>query len=210
MPWKQVNVNEQRVAFVLRAREPQANISQLCLEFGISRDTGYRWLKRAATTATVMDLCESSRRPHHSPKQTGESVEQRVEQLRQETGWGAAKLQWLLAGEGVRLAVSTVHRILQRRQLIGRKDRHSSPPPLRFERPEPNQLWQMDGKGQYRLRNAWCYPLTVLDDHSRYAVGVYALPRWDSEQIWPCLEQTFERHGLPRLCCWITACPGGR
>jgi len=197
MPWKQVNVNEQRVAFVLQARERQANISQLCREFGISRDTGHRWLKRAAATHTVMELCESSRRPHHSPKHTGEAIEQRVEQLRQQTGWGAAKLQWLLAREGVRLAVSTVHRILQRRQLIGRKDHHSSAP-LRFERPEPNQLWQMDGKGQYRLRQGWCYPLTVLDDHSRYAVGVYALPHWETEQIWPCLEQTFERHGLPQ------------
>lgn len=197
MPWKQVNVNEQRMEFVLEGRQPGANISQLCRQYGVSRDTGHRWLKRAEECQTLMELCETSRRPHHSPCQTEANIEQRVEQLRRQTGWGAPKLQWLLGQEGVKLAVSTVHRILQRRQLIRGQDQHRAAP-KRFERSRPNELWQMDGKGQYRLQQGWCYPLTVLDDHSRYAVGVYALPRWTTEQIWPCLQQTFERCGLPQ------------
>jgi transposase InsO family protein len=196
VPWKQVNVNEQRIAFVLRARAAGANVSQLCREFGVSRDTGHRWLKRALETASVTELCESSRRPHHSPHPTEGRIEQRIVELRGQTGWGARKLQWLLAQEGVRVASSTVHRVIQRRGLIGRKDGHRAAS-QRFERAAPNQLWQMDGKGQYRLRDGWCYPLTVLDDHSRYALGVYALPSWKTELIWPCLVRTFERYGLP-------------
>ncbi len=46
MPWKVTNVLEQRISFVVRALHGQESMSALCREFGISRQTGYRWLKR--------------------------------------------------------------------------------------------------------------------------------------------------------------------
>ena len=57
----------------------------------------------------------------------------------------------LLQEEGTSLAVRTINHILKRQGLIGKKDSH--PPALsRFERALPNQLWQMDGKGEYRTQ----------------------------------------------------------
>ena len=67
----------------------------------------------------------------------------------------------------------------------------------RFERSTPNELWQMDGKGEFHASDGTCYPLSILDDHSRYAVGLYALPAFTAEQIYPCLVRTFERYGVP-------------
>ena len=46
---------------------------------------------------------------------------------------------------------------------------------MRFERVEPNDLWQMDFKGHFELGSgSRCHPLTVLDDHSRYAMVLQA------------------------------------
>src|SRR6202030_1887786 len=55
----------------------------------------------------------------------------------------------------------------------------------------------MDGKGEYRGGEATCYPLSILDDHSRYSVGLYGLRAFTAEQVYPCLVRTFERYGVP-------------
>ena len=46
MAWRTMAVRDQRVQFVVRAQQGQEKLSRLCAEFGISRPTGYVWLKR--------------------------------------------------------------------------------------------------------------------------------------------------------------------
>jgi transposase InsO family protein len=116
--------------------------------------------------------------------------------LRQETGWGAKKLRVLLAEEQVALPVRTIHRILERRALIG-EDRHG-PALERFERKTPNELWQMDSKGKYPLADGECHPLAILDDHSRFLVGLYALRSLTAELANEGLLNTFRRYGVPK------------
>ena len=94
------------------------------------------------------------------------------------------------------LTVRTINRILKRRGLVGKKD-SNAPAVERFERSTPNELWQMDGKGEYRASDGTCYPLSILDDHSRYAVGLYELPAFTAGRVYPCLVRTFERYGVP-------------
>lgn len=196
MPWKRVDVNEQRMKFVIRAVSGQEKIAMLCREFGISRPTGYLWRHRYQQSRSLTGLAERSRRPHRSPMRTAEWKEQRVVALREQSGWGAKKLRVILRDEeGVALPVRTIHRVLERRGMI--PEGVHGPAPTRFERGEPNQLWQMDSKGKYPLLQGECHPLSVLDDHSRYAVGLYALGKLTSERAHPCLAQTFRRYGVP-------------
>ena len=54
----------------------------------------------------------------------------------------------------------------------------------------------MDGKGPLKSLDGICQPLSILDDHSRYAVGLHAL-RVLRREIQACLQQTFEQAGLP-------------
>jgi transposase-like protein len=77
MPWEQVTVQQSRKEFVLLALQTQANISQLCERFGISRKTGYKWLARFAQNPdnALQDL---SRRPRGSPRKSMDCVEQSV------------------------------------------------------------------------------------------------------------------------------------
>jgi transposase InsO family protein len=196
MPWRRMDVQEQRMRFVVRAASGNEPMCALCSEFGISRPTGYRWLRRFEQTGNLTALAESSRRPQRSPAQTGAEQQERVVALRRKHGWGAKKLAVLLQEEGTPLKVVTINRILKRRGLVRKKESH--PPALqRFERGAPNELWQMDGKGEYRGGEATCYPLSILDDHSRYAVGLFGLRAFTAEQVYPCLVRSFEHYGLP-------------
>lgn len=196
MPWKRMAVHEQRMRFVIRAVSGKERMAALCREFGVSRPTGYVWRRRYEQAGSLAALAEQSRRPHHSPRRTAAGIEQRVVGLRAQTGWGAKKLHVLLREEeGRAVPVRTIHRILERHELV-RADVHG-PAPTRFERSAPNELWQMDSKGQYPLRAGVCHPLAILDDHSRYAVGLYALAALRCGQAQPCLVETFRRYGVP-------------
>jgi len=188
--------DEQRMQFVIRATSGNERLAVLCREFGISRPTGYLWRRRYQQSRTLTEMGEHTRRPHHIPRQTACWKEQRVVVLRKQTGWGAKKLRVLLEEEQIRLAVRTIHRVLERQGLVN--EMAHGPAPGRFERGEPNELWQMDTKARYPLPDGECHALSILDDHSRYAVGLYALPELTTEKAYPCLVETFRNYGLPQ------------
>ena len=197
MPWKRMSVDEQRLQFGVRAVSGKESMAALCQEFGIARPTGYLWRRRYQRSGSFTALRELSRRPHHSPRRTAAWKEQRVVALRQQTGWGAKKLHVLLRDEEqVAIPVRTIHRILERRGQVPEGEHAAAPG--RFERSAPNELWQMDSKGKYPLPQAAGHPLSILDDHRRYAVGLYALPDLTAEQAWPCLVETFRSYGVPQ------------
>jgi transposase InsO family protein len=197
MPWRTSSVMEQRWEFVKRAQPRREPLAQLCREFGISRPTGYLWLRRYEQARTLTALQCRSRRPQRSPLRTAVALEQRVVALRERTHWGARKLCVLLREqEQMELPARTIHRILQRHDLVIAPVPGAAPG--RFERSEPNQLWQMDSKAKYTVEDGECHPLVILDDCSRYLVGLHALPRLAIEVAVPCLLTTFRQYGVPQ------------
>jgi transposase InsO family protein len=133
----------------------------------------------------------------HTPGRTEAEIEARVVEHRQQRpDWGARKIQVLLKSEGVQLPVVTIHRILLRQGLVHDRDRHR-PAMQRFEREAPNQLWQMDYKGLPEELARKVMPLSILDDHSRYLVGLYPLPNTGAEPLLKYLETVLKRCGVP-------------
>jgi transposase InsO family protein len=197
MPWLETDVRDQRIRFVIAASHPSANMTATCRAFGISRKTGYKWLARQAAAGSMAALANRSRRPHQSPQRTSARRTARVVALREVYGWGGEKLVPLLAAEGVHLAARTVDRIIAREGLT-RCDVAPAAAPRRFEYAAPNDLWQMDAKGHYPIhRGRRCHPLSLLDDHSRFAVGLYALPTLHTSGVREALIDCFERYGVP-------------
>src|ERR1700746_3726212 len=110
MAWKTMDVQEQRVRFVVAAARKEKSLTALCREFEISRPTGYLWLKRYQE-AGVGGLAEKSRGPRRSPNQTPLALEQEVVKVRgRYPDWGARKLQVMLDREQVQLPPTTIHR----------------------------------------------------------------------------------------------------
>ncbi len=194
MSWRLVEVRDQRVEFVVRLSRGEC-MNSLCREFGITRPTGYLWQKRFGGRG-MAGMEESSRRPHASPRRTAYAIEARIVALRrQRPDWGARKLAVLLEREGVRLPVITVHRVLVRHRLVLDRERRRQATG-RFEREAPNQLWQMDFKGQ-KGASAAIGPLSVLDDHSRYLIALEQTGTTRVEAVRERLEGVFRGNGLP-------------
>jgi transposase InsO family protein len=174
------------------------NRRELCRRFGISAQTGYKWLSR--WSAGQRDLVDRSRCPHRSPARSEAAVEAAVLAARDaHPAWGARKLERWLERNGVTPpAASTVHAILQRNGRIVPPPGGPVRPFQRFEKEAPNQLWQMDFKGWIPLADGTqCHPLTMVDDHSRYALCVAACDNQQSLTVQGQLEHTFRRYGLP-------------
>ena len=209
-----MDVQEQRVRFVVLASRGEKPFSALCREFGIARPTGYEWVSRYAAEG-LAGVVERSRRPHCSPRQTARDTELAVVGLRQRyPDWGARKLQRILANGGLNLTVTTIHRIVQRHGLIV-APRISVPAVQRFERSQPNELWQMDFKGPLRAGQSQG-PLSVLDDHSRYLIALEPLESGRTEAVKSSLERAFEECGVPEAMLmdhgtpwWGVQSPGG-
>jgi transposase InsO family protein len=190
-----VQVDDQRVRFVVSASRREKTMRELCEEFEISRPTGYEWLRRYRAGG-MAGVVEKSRRPRHSPRQTAEEVEERIVHLReQRPDWGARKLQVLLARENIQVPVITVHRILLRRGLVRAQDQFRAAVE-RFERGTPNQLWQMDFKSPVGW-GAPVGPLSVLDDHSRYAIALQGTWCTKAEPVKQRLMEAFQSCGVP-------------
>ncbi len=197
MPWQEVSAMDQRREFVRFAMQEGVNRRELCRRFGISPDVGYKWLARSV--AGDKELADRSRRPHESPRRCDAFTEERVLAVRDDhPAWGARKIARCLARDGLKPpALSTVHEILCRHGRV-------HPPPggprawRRFEKEAPNLLWQMDFKGHVGLASgARCHPLTMIDDHSRYALCVNACANEQSRTVQDQLTATFRRYGMP-------------
>ena len=212
MPWREMSIMSGRQEFVSLAGTGGVSFSALCKRFGISRKTGYKWLARHRKGP---DLQDRSRRPHSSPEQTSASIEAQVLKARtQHPVWGGRKLAAWLKGHGVKEipSPSTITEILRRHGLIDPAASRAATPFIRFEREAPNDLWQMDFKGHVPMvRGGRCHPLSVLDDHSRFSIGLRACDNERDETVRGHLIEMFRLYGLPeRMLCdngspWGTA-----
>lgn len=198
MPWKEVDKVELRMLFVAGWELGQSSVSELCREFGVSRKTGYKWIKRFQDEGRS-GLSDHSRRPHAIHYATDEAVTARlVAKRRFYPEWGARKLCELLTTDGVEPPPErTANRILKREGLVPPR-KAAAGEPKRFERGAPNELWQMDHKqavhGSWSVRMV---PFAVLDDHSRYMLGLKSLPDKGLESTWGALWEVMGEFGLP-------------
>lgn len=207
MPWPEISIVQQRHEFVLRALEPNANISELAREYGISRKTAYKWVRRFRERG-ILGLEDLSRRPHNSPlKASGETVLEVIRLRQQYPTWGPKKLYAVLARvlcPEVLPSVRTIARILERAGEVKRRRRR---PPLQgrpTKAPEydvcaPGDLWTVDLKGWWNADDgARCEPLTVRDAFSRFLLCAKLMQKTSGEAVKTEFDSLFAAQGLPR------------
>ena len=212
MPWKEQTTMSQRKQLLEQAKAEGANISALCRALGISRKTAYKWLKREREQGAE-GLGDRSRRPHQSPSQTRTLVEAQVLSVRREHPvWGGRKIRRVLQNQGCESvpAASTITAILRRNGQMDPEEALKHQPFQRFEREQPNELWQMDFKGYFALvAGGYCHPLAVIDDHSRFLVGLKACSNQTYPTVKAQLTAIFEQYGLPERMLMDNGAPWG-
>jgi transposase InsO family protein len=199
LPWRKVSIVSLRREFVMLAVQEGANMRELCRRYGIQPRVGYKWLARYAAAGEA-GLVDRSRRPHASPDRTPAEVEAEVVRLRQQHPcWGGRKLRRRLLDLGMQVvpSASTITAILHRHGLIDAGESAKHKAFERFERAVPNELWQMDFKGHFATAAGRCHPLTMVDDHSRFALAVAACRDERAPTVQHVMTSVFRRYGLP-------------
>lgn len=211
MRWLEASVVSNRQEFVRLASCEGANVRELCRRYEVSPQTGYKWLRRFRSDPSA-PLVDASRRPHRSPAQTPLEIELAVLTARAaHPKWGGRKIRARLLHlgyEGVP-SPSTITAVLHRHGLIDPAESAKRPHWQRFEHAAPNALWQMDFKGHFALARGRCHPLTVLDDHSRFAIGLEACGDERGLTVRERLTAIFRRYGLPERMVMDNGAPWG-
>lgn len=194
-----------KIEFVERATREGANKSALCREFGISRQTGHKWLKRFARDG-YEGLQEESRRPKSAPLASAEEVVVEVVRARDRyPKWGPKKLRTVLTRTLRERApsVSTIERVLRRFGKV-RQRRARRPVSEVLRAPNrvthaPNDLWTIDFKGDWRCGdNERCIPLTVRDAFTRFVFAAQLMLSTGVEAVRAVMERIFLKYGLPK------------
>lgn len=203
MPWKECDKMSERLKFVGRLLNGE-KMTDLCLEFGISRVTGHKIWKRYELEG-LKGMNDRSKRPWRIANQTPSSIERLIlETKKKYPTWGAPKILSYLERKqsGLQLPVrSTVHAILDRHGLVKHRVREKNYPSMvtRLTNVQSaNELWCADFKGQFKMGNSqYCYPLTITDQHSRYLIGCEALESAKENDAIRIFKRIFEEYGLP-------------
>ena len=196
MPWSTATVSEIRTAFVHAVRTARESVAAACRRFAVSRKTAYKWLGRFDAGESLDDR---SRAPHRSPRRTDDELERAVLAVRDEFGWGPRKIVAYLRNRSRPAPPSRTAAAILRRHTRIASPAPVGPPPesQRFERTEPNQLWQLDFKGYSEVERRKVFPLTVLDDHSRFLLALRCCPDQTLAPAWDILWGVFGEYGLP-------------
>lgn len=194
---------DERLKFIARLLDGD-KMSVLCREFGISRKTGYKILKRYNDFG-LHGLSDRSRRPYRQANQLPVQIEKQIVRLKRERPtWGAPKIRERLRRLYPDIhspAVSTVHAVLDRHGLVKRRKRRrrnkATGTALSLGR-RPNDLWCADYKGEFKLADKrYCYPLTITDHASRYVIACEALHTTKEAYAFTVFERAFKDFGIP-------------
>lgn len=204
MAWKESRIVDQRLQFLSSYQKEEMSVTDLCHEYGISRPTAYKWIKRYNEVGPE-GLLDLSRRPHGCSHATPDEIANEILALRKRfPSWGARKLKARLEKmnpNAVWPAASTIGQILRRSGLTNpvRKRRRTTPYSEPFaEVTAPNQLWCMDFKGWFRTGDGHrCDPFTITDAYSRYLIRCQAVARMDTAHVLAICEAAMREYGVP-------------
>lgn len=204
MPWETTNVIEARIRLVVAYVSRQVTMVSLCLRYGVSRKTAYKWVKQYLDLG-VPGLSDRSRAPVSGRHWTRQSTVDLIIQMRRaHPRWGPRKIVSRLAQLHPKRrlpSATTAHDILKRAGLVRKRRtraRWRATEGRCVEVTRANALWTIDFKGQFRMLNGqYCYPLTVVDAYSRKILGCIALPDPTFNATWSAFEKLFLIYGLP-------------
>ena len=167
---------------------------QKLLGIDFDRRTLRRWWNRF-NEEDKWDLEDNDKTPNKIQIKFTNREREVIERIRKNFGYGPKKTRIQAQNEGVDMSISTVKRIIKQTGLSkGSKMEGTKLKWVRFERPYPNDMWQIDG--DENDDGSWRVP--VVDDCSRYSLGVYDIKDNITEAMIAILEDCIKRHGKPK------------
>ena len=199
MSWEEKNLANLRKEFVLDVEQAEKSFSAICRDYNITRRTGYKWYNRYLNNESLENR---SKRPFHTPNKIDEDMEKSIKEMRsRHPYWGAKKIRKIMENSDIKNlpSVSTFTNVFRRNAQISKEESEKREQYIRFEKERPNEMWQMDFKGQFLLLDGvtYCFPLTIKDDKSRMGIATVAMPNQQTEPVKNALINAFKEYGMP-------------
>jgi putative transposase len=206
MPWKNSSTKKERERFAILALQEKQPFAQLCRQFGISRQLGYKWRQRFAEEGR-RGLEDRRRGPSQPARPQAEQWRGKALRLRRaHRHWGGQKIRVKLAekyGSRRLPSVRTLERWFREAGLIRGRPRRARQGPS-VEHPgltrarRRHQVWTVDFKGWYRTTDGQRQePLTIRDMWTRYVLAIRLLPDQSDARVRAVFTRVFRQHGLP-------------
>lgn len=207
MPWKETNVVDERLNFIIKAFDKNTNFLKLCNEYGITTKTGYKWKKRFIEGG-MPSLEDQSRRPLSNSRAIPTDMVCQIIRIKvQKISWGPKKIHATLKNrypDREIPSLSSVARVLEKsgytskrkKRRINKTNRIQN----RIKATEPNQIWTVDFKGWwYTTVREKCEPLTIRDDFSKFILSIKILEKGDISHVKAEFEKVFKKYGTPEF-----------
>ena len=160
------------------------------LGYEVNIRTLRRWTNKL--NKTEWDLRDKSRRPKTIHYKITPEIKEKIINLRNKTGFGEYKI----INYFPEISHASIYKILRKNKLtMPNPNRKKRIKYIRWQRKHPNSLWQMDTSDQ-KIEGKYCF--AVIDDCSRYCIGLFALNRLSTNVIIKILDNLFLVHGKPR------------
>ena len=169
-----MDIIENRYRMIIESECSGKAVSDVCIAFGVSRETWYKW-KRRYDAYGIDGLKNQSRKPHNIKYvKVTEELEKIILELRLNSRFGPRRIKFRLKRKyEVSLGTKTIYNLLKRHKLnvlsVKLKRKYK-----RFEMKHPNELVQMDTKGPFYLKGSRSkhYFIHAIDDCSRKVVAM--------------------------------------
>lgn len=190
-------------------------VTESAVMVGMVRQVAQKWLKRVRELGVEAGLKEQSRARKTQRRFEGPAIEELFKLRRQHPRWGPKHLLAQVAARMPSLvlpAASTLTELLRAEGLLTKRRRQRRNKPVFHQKraTAPNEIWTIDFKGQFRLRNGMmCYPLTIRDAFTRKVLRIVALPNTRHQAVIEALLSAFAEYGLPEMLHSDTGAPFG-
>jgi transposase InsO family protein len=203
MAWENFKVEKQRLQVIKTYIEGKSSMTDICIQYGISRKTGYKWYNRFLEDGEdgLKDLSKAPHNPnrHYTNVQMDKAIDLKLKHRK----WGPKKILVKLEEKypkenwpcPTRLyeVFKELHLVTSRRI----KSRAPATSPL-GGLIASNDTWAVDLKGWFLTGDGHkCEPLTITDCFTRYLIRCTHLNKHTVEYVWPIFDEAFREYGLP-------------
>ena len=178
--------------FKLKNKGHTNNQCRIILKAKYGYEVNIRTLRRWTNLLnnSEWDFRDKSKTPKTIYYKITPEIEMKVLDIRTKTGWGENQI-----ANYVEVSSWSVNKILNKHNLTKPKKRKKKRIKyVRFQREHPNTMWQIDHSDQ-KVKDKWL--ISIIDDHSRYSIGLFAVNRVTTEVVTKLLDDVIKIHGKP-------------
>ena len=198
---------------MVMAKKTGKKTKEIAEFLGVSRKTVWKWNKRAYHPGKE-SFRDKSRKPHHIHKKVNPFIENAIIILRDSFNWGTQRIKSSLQSpppyikfllehvlgewQSIEISRQTINNVLKNHRRNGSPYKRGKKNWHYFRAKMPNDLWQMDIKGPFRIEGRKQYALIVIDDNSRYILHCNIYDKIKTDDVVQSLKRAIEKYGRPK------------